>query len=107
MKDRVEYSFKVSSTDSETTTPSVEKEEDTPGFGLALAAIIRPAKIATREILIDVVIFILFQCDSNCSGFNVEDTFYSGASSLGEKSCELLLEYIKFKETFHNFRDCH
>ena len=27
-----------SSTDSETTTPSVEKEEDTPGFGLALAA---------------------------------------------------------------------
>lgn len=27
-----------SSTDSETTTPSVEKEEDTPGFGLVLAA---------------------------------------------------------------------
>ena len=27
-----------SSTYSETTTPSVEKEEDTPGFGLALAA---------------------------------------------------------------------
>ena len=27
-----------SSTDSETTTPSLEKEEDTPGFGLALAA---------------------------------------------------------------------
>ena len=27
-----------SSTESETTTPSVEKEEDTPGFGLALAA---------------------------------------------------------------------